>query len=131
MLFLNIQVLHSVIFTLDYTVMREEVHIVLTTILLLLLGLLIILGYEAFATIEIPNMTKTEPLQQQQPLPPPSNISQQVQQQQQQPVNTTALQLQQPTIGQTPVSQLQQLTATPTSPQYGPQQPIAQVPLTT
>ena len=60
--------------------MREDVHIVLATILLLLLSLAIVLGYEASATIGIPNMTKTEPLQQQQP----SNISQQVQQQQQQ-----------------------------------------------
>ena len=35
--------------------------IVLTTILLLLLSLIIVLGDEAFATTEIPNMTLTEP----------------------------------------------------------------------
>ena len=107
MLFLNIQVLHSVITIQDHIVMRH-VGIVLTTILLLLLSLIIVLGDEAFATTESPNMTLTEPQSgftpvqnvstpisleqlamsappsnisqqlQQQPLPPPSNISQQL-----------------------------------------------------
>ena len=110
MLFLNIQVLHSVITIQDHIVMRH-VCIVLTTILLLLLSLIIVLGDEAFATTESPNMTQTEPPSgftpvqnvstpisleqlamrappsnisqqlQQQPLPSPSNISQQLQQQ--------------------------------------------------
>ena len=107
MLFLNIQVLHSIITIRDHIVMRYAC-IVLTTILLLLLDLVIVLGDEAFATIEIPNMTLTEPpsgftpvqnvstptsLEQlamsgppsnisqplTQPLPPPSNISQPLQ----------------------------------------------------
>jgi hypothetical protein len=73
--------------------MREDVHIVRTTILLLLLGLVVIVGYEAFATIGIPNITRTEPLQQQ----PPSNISQLVQQQQlQQPLPSPSNISQQP-----------------------------------
>ena len=105
--------MHSVITIQDHIVMRHAC-IVLTTILLLLLGLIIALEDEAFATIEVPNMTQTEspsgftPVQnvssptsleqsamsappsnisqqlQQQPSPPPSNISQQLQQQQQQ-----------------------------------------------
>ena len=50
MLFLNIQVLHSVITIQDHIAMRH-VCIVLTTILLLLLGLIIVLGDEAFATM--------------------------------------------------------------------------------
>ena len=94
MLFLNIQVLHSVITIQDHIVMRD-VCIVLTTVLLLLLGLIIVLGDEAFATIEIPNMTQTEPPSSFTPVQnvstptsleqlamsgrPPSNISQQLQ----------------------------------------------------
>ena len=99
-LFLNIQVLHSVITIQDHIVMRYAC-IVLTTILLLLLDLVIVLGDEAFATIEFPNMTLTEPnsgftpvqnvstptsLEQLAMNAPPSNISQQQQQQQQQPL---------------------------------------------
>ena len=95
MLFLNIQVLHSVITIQDHIVMRH-VCIVLTTILLLLLGLIIVLGDEAFATTESPNMTLTEPPSGFTPVQnvstpislgqlamnaPPSNISQQLQQQ--------------------------------------------------
>ena len=60
MLFLNIQVLHSVLTIQDHIVMRD-VCIVITTVLLLLLGLIVVLGDEAFATIEIPNMTQTKP----------------------------------------------------------------------
>ena len=95
MLFLNIQVLHSLITIQDHIVMR---CIVLTTILLLLLSLIIVLGDEAFAITEIPNMTLTEPpsgftpvqnvstpisLEQLAMSAPPSNISQQLQQQRQ------------------------------------------------
>ena len=95
MLFLNIQVLHSFITIQDHIVMR---CIVLTTILLLLLSLFIVLGDEAFATTEIPNMTLTDPpsgftpvqnvsapisLKQLAMSEPPSNISQQLQQQRQ------------------------------------------------
>lgn len=60
MLFLNIQVLHSVITIQDHIV-RRHVCILLTTILLLLLGLIIVLEDETFATLEIPNATLTEP----------------------------------------------------------------------
>ena len=70
------------------------VCIVLTTILLLILNLVIVLGDEAFATIEFPNMTLTEPTSVFTPVQnvstpaslgqlamnaPPSNISQQLQ----------------------------------------------------
>ena len=107
MLFLNIQVLHSVITLQDHIVLR--LCIVLTMILLLL-GLIIVLGDEAFATIEIPNMTQTEPpsvftpvqndstpisLEQSAMSAPPSNISQQLQQQPSPPPSNISQQLQQ------------------------------------
>ena len=56
-----------------------------------------------------PANTTTQQQQQQQP----ANTTTQ-QQQQQQPANTTTLQQQQPVIGQTPLTQLQQSTTTPT-----------------
>ena len=76
----------------------RHVCIVLTTILLFLLSLIIVLGDEAFATTESPNMTLTEPpsgftpvqnvstpisLEQLAMSAPPSNISKQLQQQRQ------------------------------------------------
>jgi hypothetical protein len=60
MLFLKIQVLLSSIWTLDRNVMREGK--ILPTSLLLLFCLGLLLGEEAYATIQDPNMTRTEPL---------------------------------------------------------------------
>ncbi|MGE5662146.1 MAG: hypothetical protein ACM3X1_07865 [Ignavibacteriales bacterium] len=72
-----------------------------------------------------PVSTTAQQQEQQQQQPANTTILQQ-----QQPANTTILQQQQPVIGQTPLSQLQQLTATPTFPQYGTQQPTTQIPTT-
>jgi hypothetical protein len=97
--------------------------IALTMILLLLLGLIIVLGDEAFATIEIPNTTQTEPtsdftpvknvstpisLEQSAMSAPPSNISQQLQQQQPLPPPSNISQQQQPLPPPSNISQQQQ-----------------------
>ena len=121
MLFLNIQVLHSFITIQDHIVMR---CIVLTTILLLLLSLFIVLGDEAFATTEIPNMTLTDPpsgftpvqnvsapisLKQLAMSEPPSNISQQLQQQRQLSLQYPLSSLQPPLISLVPNEQTSQV----------------------
>jgi hypothetical protein len=126
MLFLNIQVLHSFITIQDHIVMRH-VCIVLTTILLLLLSLIIVLGDEAFATTEIPNMTLTEPpsgftpvqnvstpisLEQLAMSAPPSNISQQLQQQRQLSLQHPLSSLQPPLVSLIPNEQTLQVPGT-------------------
>ena len=125
MLFLNIQVLHSFITIQDHIVMR---CIVLTTILLLLLSLIIVLGDEAFATTESPNMTLTEPpsgftpvqnvsapisLEQLAMSAPPSNISQQLQQQRQLSLQHPLSSLQPPLVSLVPNEQTLQVPGAP------------------
>ena len=95
----------------------RHVCIVLTTILLLLLSLIIVLGDEAFATTESPNMTLTEPpsgftpvqnvstpisLEQLAMSAPPSNISQQLQQQRQLSLQHPLSSLQPPLVSLVP-----------------------------
>ena len=102
----------------------RHVCIVLTTILLLLLSLIIVLGDEAFATTESPNMTLTEPpsgftlvqnvstpvsLEQLAMSAPPSNISQQQQQQRQLSLQHPLSSLQPPLVSLVPNEQTLQV----------------------
>ena len=102
----------------------RHVCIVLTTILLLLLSLIIVLGDEVFATTESPNMTLTEPpsgftpvqnvsapisLEQLAMSAPPSNISQQLQQQRQLSLQHPLSSLQPPLVSLVPNEQTLQV----------------------
>ena len=102
----------------------RHVCIVLTTILLLLLSLIIVLGDEVFATTESPNMALTEPpsgftpvqnvsapisLEQLAMSTPPSNISQQLQQQRQLSLQHPLSSLQPPLVSLVPNEQTLQV----------------------